>query len=176
MNPDIDHILFDEKALESKINQLAAAISTDYNELVAIVVLKGAMFFATDLLKLMTIPVQIDTMHLGSYGMNGAKSAAVRLNNDIKTNIDGKDVLLIEDIIDSGQTMHFILDLFKLRNPRSLKICSLLTKPSRREVDIKIDYLGFEIPDKFVVGYGFDYKENYRTLPYIGVLKEELYR
>ena len=176
MHPDIDHILFDEATLQSKVKELANRISNDYESLVAIIVLKGAVFFATDLLKQISIPVQIDTMHLGSYGMDGTKSAAVRLNNDITLNIDDRDVLIIEDIIDSGQTMHFILDLFKLRKPRSLKICSLLSKPSRREVAINIDYLGFEIPDKFVVGYGFDFKEDYRTLPYIGVLKEELYQ
>jgi hypoxanthine phosphoribosyltransferase len=175
MHPDISKILFDEESLQQKVAELAATISSDYEELVAIIVLKGSMFFATDLLKKMSIPVQIDTMHLGSYGMNGSKSDSVRLNNDIIMNIDNRDVLFVEDIIDSGNTMNFILDLFKLRKPRSLKICSLLSKPSRREVDIHIDYLGFEIPDEFVVGYGFDYKEDYRTLPYIGVLREDLY-
>jgi hypoxanthine phosphoribosyltransferase len=166
-------ILFDEQTIQSRIKELAEAISNDYEEIVGIIVLKGAMFFASDLLRQLTIPAQMDTLYLGSYGKNGVNPGTVRLNNDITINITDKDVLIIEDIVDTGKTMHFIYDLFRLRKARSIKLCSLLSKPARRVVEVDIDYLGFEIPDEFVVGYGFDYKEQYRTLPYIGILGED---
>jgi len=171
--PPIEKILFDEDTIQKRVKELAEEISANYDDILAIIVLKGSMFFATDLLKSMTVPVEIDTMHLGSYGMKGMKSEAVRLNNDIKTSIEGRNVLIIEDIVDTGKTMKYIHELFELRNPASVKLCSLLSKPSQREIEIDIDYLGFEIPDEFVVGYGFDYKEKYRTLRDIVVMKLE---
>ena len=171
--PPIEKVLFEEAILQIRIKELAEEISVDYDDILAIIVLKGSMFFATDLLKHITVPVEIDTMHLGSYGQKGMKSEAVRLNNDVKTSIEGRHVLIIEDIIDTGKTMKYIHELFELRNPASVKLCSLLSKPSRREIEIDIDYLGFEIPDAFVVGYGFDYKEKYRTLRDIVVMKPE---
>jgi hypoxanthine phosphoribosyltransferase len=166
-------VYLEESTIKERIHALAGDISNDYDELIAIIVLKGAMFFASDLLRELTIPVKIDTLYLGSYGMKGTAQGAVRLNNDITIDIADKDVLIIEDIVDTGNTMHFIYDLFKLRKVRSIRLCSLLSKPSKRQRDISIDYLGFEIPDEFVVGYGFDYKEKYRSLPYIGTLSEE---
>ena len=171
--PPIESVLFKEDVLQIRIKELAEEISGDYDDILAIIVLKGSMFFATDLLKHITVPVEIDTMHLGSYGQKGMKSEAVRLNNDVKTSIEGRNVLIIEDIVDTGKTMKYIHELFELRNPASVKLCSLLSKPSRREIEIDIDYLGFEIPDAFVVGYGFDYKEKYRTLRDIVVMKPE---
>lgn len=171
--PPIEKVLFEEAVLQIRIKELAEEISDDYDDILAIIVLKGSMFFATDLLKHITVPVEIDTMHLGSYGQKGMKSEAVRLNNDVKTSIEGRNVLIIEDIVDTGKTMKYIHELFELRNPASVKLCSLLSKPSRREIEIDIDYLGFEIPDAFVVGYGFDYKEKYRTLRDIVVMKPE---
>lgn len=171
--PPIEKILFNEEVIQKRIKELADEIATDYDDILAIIVLKGAMFFAADLLKNMTVPVEIDTIHLGSYGMRGAKSEAVRLNNDIIISIEGRHVLIIEDIVDTGKTMKYLHELFELRNPASVKLCSFLSKPSRREIEIDIDYLGFEIPDEFVVGYGFDYKEKYRTLRDIVVMKLE---
>ena len=171
--PPIEKVLFKEEELQMRIKELAEEISGDYDDILAIIVLKGSMFFAADLLKSMTVPVEIDTMHLGSYGQKGMKSGAVRLNNDVKTSLDGRHVLIIEDIVDTGKTMNYIHELFELRNPASVKLCSLLSKPSRREIEIDIDYLGFEIPDAFVVGYGFDYKEKYRTLRDIVVMQPE---
>jgi hypoxanthine phosphoribosyltransferase len=165
-------VLFEEDTIQLRITELAKSISQDYEELVAIIVLKGAMFFASDLLRQLSIPTQMDTLYLGSYGKNGVNPGTVRLNNDITIDIAHRDVLIIEDIVDTGKTMHFISDLFRLRNANSIRLCSLLSKPARRQVEVEIDYLGFEIPDEFVVGYGFDYKEQYRTLPYIGVLSE----
>ena len=171
--PPIEKVLFDEETLQGRIKELAFEISGDYEDILAIIVLKGAMFFATDLLRHITVPVEIDTLYLGSYGKKGMKSEAVRLNNDITSSIEGRHVLLIEDIVDTGKTMHYIHELFALRNPASIKLCSLLSKKSRRVIEIDIDYLGFEIPDGFVVGYGFDYKERYRTLRDIVIMKPE---
>ena len=171
--PPIQKVLFDEATIQKRIKELADEITADYDDILAIIVLKGSMFFATDLLRHITVPVEIDTMHLGSYGMKGMKSEAVRLNNDIVSSIEGRNVLIIEDIVDTGKTMKYIHDLFELRNPASVKLCSLLSKPSKREIEVGIDYLGFEIPDAFVVGYGFDYKEKYRTLRDIVVMELE---
>ncbi len=168
--PPIQKVLYDEAAIQQRVKELAEEITSDYDNILAIIVLKGSMFFATDLLRHITVPVEIDTMHLGSYGMKGMKSEAVRLNNDIVSSIEGRNVLIIEDIVDTGKTMKYIHELFALRNPASVKLCSLLSKPSKREIEIDIDYLGFEIPDAFVVGYGFDYKEKYRTLRDIVVM------
>lgn len=162
-----------EQQIQSRIREIAHQISQDYKELTAVIVLKGAMFFASDLLRHIDVPVRMDTLYLGSYGKNGITPGSIRLNNDITIDIADQDVLIIEDIVDTGRTMHFILDLFRLRKARSIKICSLLSKPSKTEIPVTIDYLGFEIPDQFVVGYGFDYKENYRTLKDICILRPE---
>lgn len=156
--------LISQIAIDKRVTELAQQISSDYKKLTAIIILKGAMFFAVDLLRLLTIPVEIDTLSLGSYGLKGSKSGAVRINNDITIDIAGRDVLLIEDIVDSGKTILYLQGLFQFRNPASVKLCSFLSKPDRREFDVKIDYLGFEIPDKWVVGYGLDLNEKGRTL------------
>ncbi len=173
MPDQFESTLLDEATIQKRIKELAADISADYDEILAIIVLKGAMFFAADLFKNITVPVEIDTMYLGSYGQKGMTSEAVRLNNDVKTSIEGRHVLLIEDIVDTGKTMKYINELFSLRNPASVKLCSLLSKQARRETNIIIDYLGFDVDDHFVVGYGFDYKEKYRTLRDIVVMKPE---
>ncbi len=166
-----EKVLFDVETIQQRVRELAAEISDDYDDLVCIVVLKGAMFFASDLLRSISVKTEIDTISLGSYGQKGTKSGAVRLNNDITVDIEGRDVVIIEDIIDTGYTMRYLSGLFSYRDPASIKICSLLSKPSKRKTEVKIDYLGFEIEDHWVVGYGLDYREQYRALPHIAILE-----
>lgn len=163
----IGEVLFSEQQIQNRVSELAAYISKDYDNLVAIVILKGAMFFAADLLRYVSIPVEIDTLSLSSYGKRGAVSGAVQLVKDITIDIEGRNVLLVEDIVDTGKTIKYLQEIFRFRKPKSIKLCSFLSKPKRRKTIVTIDYLGFEIPDFFVVGYGLDYKENFRTLPYI---------
>ncbi len=165
----IGKILFDEQTIQTRVKELAKTISNDHDDLVIVVVLNGAMFFAVDLMRSLSIPIEITTLSIGSYGQKGAKSGVVRLNNDIQVDIEGRNVLFVEDIIDTGKTMRYLQALFQFRNPASIKLCSFLSKPDKREVDIDIDYLGFEVPDYFVIGYGLDYREQFRPLPYIAI-------
>jgi hypoxanthine phosphoribosyltransferase len=174
----IDHILVDGESLQRRVAELGLAISADYEDkdLVLICVLKGGVTFLTDLMRQITIPHEIDFMAISSYGVGQRESSgAVRLIMDLKIDITGRDVLIVEDIVDSGQTMDYLLRLFRARQPASLKVCTLLSKPSRREVDISLDYVGFDIPNEFVLGYGLDLDEKYRNLPYVAVLKEEFF-
>ena len=164
-------VLFNEDIIHHRVKELAEEISNDYEDLVVIVILKGAMFFASDLMRHLTIKTELDTISLGSYGQKGTKSGAVRLNNDITVDIEGRDVIFVEDIIDTGYTMRYLSGLFSFRNPNSIKICSLLSKPSKRIAEVQVDYLGFEIDDHWVVGYGLDYMEQYRSLPHIAILE-----
>jgi len=171
----LDHILIDEKTLQHRVAELGQAISADYEgkDLVLICVLKGGVAFLTDLMRQITIPHEIDFMAISSYGVGQRDSTgAVRLVMDLKGDIAGRDVLIVEDIVDSGQTIDYLLRLFQARQPASLRVCSLLSKPSRREVDVTLDYIGFDIPNEFVLGYGLDFDEKFRNLPYVGVLKQ----
>jgi hypoxanthine phosphoribosyltransferase len=172
----VERILVDEEHLRHRVTELAQTISKNYKgkDLVLICVLKGAVTFLTDLMRQISIPHEIDFMAISSYGVGQRESTgAVRLIMDLKTDITGRDVLIVEDIVDTGQTMDYLLRLFQARQPASLSVCTLLNKPSRRTVDVKLDYIGFDIPDEFVLGYGLDYDEKYRNLPYVGVLKQE---
>jgi hypoxanthine phosphoribosyltransferase len=174
----IDRILVDEKSLQRRVAELGKTISIDYagKNLILICVLKGGVAFLTDLMRQISIPHEIDFLAISSYGVGQRESTgAVRLLMDLKTDIAGRDVLIVEDIVDSGQTMDYLLRTLWARQPASLKICTLLNKPSRRTVDVALDYVGFDIPDEFVLGYGLDFDERYRNLPYVGVLKQEYY-
>jgi hypoxanthine phosphoribosyltransferase len=168
-------VLISEEDLERKVAELAATIDRDYagsDRLIVVGVLKGSVFFMVDLLKKLTIPLAIDFFQTQSYGAN-TSPGEVRIRKDIDLPIRGKDVLLIEDIVDTGYTLRTILDLLRFRGARSVKLCALLDKVAAREVDVRIDYKGFEIEPLFVVGYGLDFDERYRNLPYIAVLDEE---
>lgn len=175
---DVAKILISEQALEARIAELGAQISRDYagHKLFIVAVLKGAYIFLADLCRHITIPHEVHFMAISSYpGRSTASSGVVRILKDLSASPEGRDVLVVEDIVDSGRTLDYITRNLKTRNPASLKVCSLLDKPERRIVDVTVDYVGFDIPDEFVIGYGLDYNEIYRNLPFIGVLKPELY-
>ena len=174
----IDKVLVDEEALQARVRELGQIISAEYeaSDLVLICVLKGGVAFLTDLMRHITVPHEIDFLAISSYGAGQRESTgAVRLIMDLKADIAGRDVLIVEDIVDSGRTMDYLLRTLGARQPSSLRICTLLSKPSRREIDVSLDYIGFEIPNEFVLGYGLDLDEKYRNLPYVAVLKEEFY-
>lgn len=177
MQNDISEIIFTSEQIQKKVKELAAKISKDYEgkQLTLVSVLKGATIFLADLMKNLKIPLSIDFMAVSSY-KETESTGVVRLIMDLRESPENKNLLIIEDIIDTGLTMHYLCENLKTRRPKSLSICSLLYKPARKIKDIKIDYLGFEVPDKFVVGYGMDFNELYRNLHYIGVLKPEIYR
>ncbi len=169
---DIAEILIGAEELQAKVAELGRQISEDYrgrNPLL-ICLLRGAVVFLSDLIRAIDIPLEMDFIAISSYGASTESSGVVRLVMDLKSNITGRNVLIIEDIVDSGRTLAYILDNLRTRRPADIKVCALLSKPSRREVQVKLDYLGFEIPNKFVVGYGLDYVEHYRNLPFIGFL------
>jgi hypoxanthine phosphoribosyltransferase len=174
---DIDHILVSEQQLQEKIAQVGRQLTRDYagKDLMLIGVLKGAIMFIVDLSRAIELPLTLDFMAVASYGASTETSGIVRILKDLDSSIEGKHVLIVEDIIDSGLTLNYILETLNTRNPASLRVCSLLSKPARRHVDVPIDYICFEIPDEFVVGYGLDYNQIYRNLPFVGVLKPELY-
>ena len=177
LHDDVGEILISEEDIETRTRELGREISRDYEgqDLLLVCVLKGAITFLADLMREITIPHAIDFMAISSYGASTRSSGVVRILKDLDANIDGCNVLIVEDIIDTGRTLSYITANLETRHPKSLRICTLLDKPSRREIDIPLDYVGFEIPNKFVIGYGLDYGEIYRNLPYIGVLKKELY-
>ncbi len=166
-------IMISEEDVNAKIKELAEEISRDYagKELHIICILKGGVFFACELAKRLTIPVSLDFMQVSSYGNATSSSGIVRIKKDLDDSMEGKEVLIVEDIIDSGKTLHYLIPVLKQRNPGSIRLCALLNKPDRREADVDIDYLGFNIPDEYVVGYGLDYAQKYRNLPYIGVIE-----
>ena len=174
---DIAEILVSEEAIQSKVAELGERISQDYQgqSLLLIGLLRGAIVFLSDLMRAITIPVQLDFIGISSYG-DSTESGAVRLVMDLETDIAGCHVLVVEDIVDTGKTLSYLVENLKARQPTSLRVCALLDKPDRRQVPIDVDYVGFEIPDKFVVGYGLDFAEGYRNLPFVGVLKEHLYK
>ena len=177
MKDDIEKIYFSKEDLANKVAELGRKISEDYagQEIFAVGILKGAVVFFSDLVRAIDVPVQLDFMIASSYGDGTASSGTVKILKDLDYDIEGKNVIIIEDIIDSGRTMNYLLKYFKGRNPASVKLCALMSKPSRRKVEVPIDYCGYEVPDEFLVGYGLDYAEKYRNLPYIGVLKKEIY-
>ena len=167
-------VLLTKEQISSRVRDLAEQISSDYagRELLALGILKGSWVFLADLVRLMTVPVTVDFIMASSYGTNTESSGKVEIVLDVKCPIRGRDVLLVEDIIDSGLTLKYIVDNLRLRKPRSLKVVALMDKPVRRRVDMRADSVGFEVPDKFVVGYGVDFAERYRNLPYIGYIEE----
>lgn len=178
MRREIREILLSEEQIKLRIQELAKEIRRDFpeEELIFVGVLKGSVMFAADLMRAMDGDVSMDFMAVSSYGLSSETSGVVRILKDLDFDIEGKNVIIVEDIIDTGTTLKYLFEYLRARNPKNLKICCLLDKPERRRVDIKGDYEGFSIPDEFVVGYGLDYAERFRNLPYIGVLKEEVYK
>jgi len=170
----IGEALVTQEDLQRRVRELGEEISRDYDgrDLFLVGVLKGAVFFLSDLMRHIAVPCEVDFMAVASYGSSTDSSGVVRILKDLDATIEGKDVLIVEDIIDSGLTLSYLLRTLKAREPKTLEVCSLLTKPERREVDLPIRYTGFEIPNKFVIGYGLDYAERYRNLPYVAVLQE----
>jgi len=177
LEQDVAEVLIDEAALQAKVRELGGLISADYadRQVTLVSVLKGALPFMADLMRAISTPVRIDLMEVSSYGASTESSGKVRIIKDLSSSIEDKDVLIVEDIIDTGLTLNYLTTYLRGKEPRSLNICTLLDKPARRLVDIELAYCGFEIPDRFVIGYGLDYDEIYRNLPYIGVLKPEVY-
>ena len=165
-------VLLSEEEVDQRIQEIGDRISKDYQgkEIHLICVLKGGVFFMCELAKRITVPVSMDFMAISSYGSDTKSSGIIKIVKDLDDSITGKDVLVVEDIVDSGRTLSYLLELLKDRKPNSMKLCTLLDKPDRRVVDVHVDYTGFKIPDEFVVGYGLDYAQKYRNLPYIGVV------
>ena len=169
-------MLIDEDRLQERIRELGRELSQDYagRELLLVGVLKGAVFFMADLMRELSVPCEIDFMAISSYGASTDSSGVVRILKDLDINIEGRHVLVVEDIIDSGLTLSYLVRNLESREPASLQVCALLTKPERREIDVDVRYVGFEIPNRFVIGYGLDFGERYRNLPYVAVLRDEL--
>ena len=177
IHEDIEKVLISEEELAKKVSELAEKISEDYKgcEVLVVTLLKGGVMFSVDLMRKLSIPVEIDFMSVSSYGSSSKTSGVVKIDKDLDKPISGKHVLLVEDIIDSGLTLNYVKDILLSREPASLKICTILDKPSRRKTQVDVDYTGFEIPDEFVVGYGLDYAQKHRNLPYVGILKRSVY-
>ena len=175
MEQGVAEILIEEDALRDRIAELGGEISADYagKDLLLVGVLKGAVFFMADLMRHISIPCEVDFMAISSYGASTDSSGVVRILKDLDESIEGRNVLVVEDIIDSGLTLSYLKRTLGARHPASLEVCALLTKPERREVDVPVRYIGFEIPNRFVVGYGLDFAERYRNLRYVGVLADE---
>ena len=165
-------VLLSEEEVDKRIKEIGEMVSKDYEgkNIHLICVLKGGVFFMTELAKRITVPVSMDFMAISSYGADTKSSGIIKIVKDLDESITGQDVLVVEDIVDSGRTLSYLLDMLKDRKPNSLKLCTLLDKPDRRVIDVNVDYTGFSIPDEFVVGYGLDYAQKYRNLPYIGVV------
>ena len=176
LHDDVEEILLDSQTVAARVTELGAQLSADYagRDPVLVSVLKGALVFLADLMRAMDLPSSIDLMEVSSYA-GTETSGQVRILKDLSKPIEGRDVIVVEDIIDTGLTLNYLLGYLADRQPASIKICCLLDKPARRLADIPIDYIGFTIPDRFVIGYGLDYEERYRNLPYIGVLKPSVY-
>src|ERR1700674_4256956 len=172
----VGEILLGEEQLQARIRELGREITDDYagRELLLVGVLKGAVFFMADLMRSLTVPCEVDFMAISSYGAASDSSGVVRILKDLDIPLEGRHVLVVEDIIDSGLTLSYLMRNLRARQPASLEVCALLTKPARREIDIPVRYVGFEIPNRFVVGYGLDYAERYRNLPYVGVLQQDV--
>ena len=179
MHSDVKEILFSEEQLKARVRELGAQITKDYagssNDLVLVAVLRGSYVFMADLSRSIDLPVAVDFMCVSSYGSGTSSSGQVQITKDLSDQIEGKDVIIVEDILDSGNTLFYLTEILKARKPASIKLCTLLDKPERRVKPITADYSGFPIPDAFVVGYGLDYNEKYRNLPFVGILKPEVY-
>ncbi len=177
LDDDIETKLLDAETIRRRVTELAAEIERDYTgqPLLLLGVLKGAILFLVDLARELKLPVEIDFMAISSYGASTQSSGVVRILKDLDESVEGKNVLVVEDIIDSGLTLNYIIENLSTRNPASVRVCALLDKQVPRQVDVRADYVGFRIPNRFVVGYGLDYAERYRNLPYIGVLKPSIY-
>lgn len=177
MHNDIKEILFTKQEIDMMVHKIASQINEDFEgeELIAVIILKGSMIFAADLIRCLTVNVKLDFMQASSYGSGTTSSGVINIKKDIDTDIKGKNVLLIEDIIDSGNTLNLLKQEMQSRGAKTVKIASLLSKPDRRVVDVEVEYIGTDIPDEFVVGYGLDMDEKYRQMDYIGILKPEIY-
>lgn len=177
MKQDIERVLISEEELKARVLEIGSQISRDYEgkNLLMVSVLKGSVVFMSDLMRSITIPCRIDFMAISSYGSGVKTSGVVKIIKDLDIPLEGYDLLIVEDILDSGMTLDYTIGMLRGRNPKSIRLCTLLDKPERRKVDIKADYVGFTVPDAFVVGYGLDYDEKYRNLPYVGILKPEVY-
>lgn len=177
MKEDVLRVLLSEDEIREKVRELGGKITADYknSNLMLVTVLKGAVVFLADLMRQIDVPAEIDFMVVSSYGSGVKSSGVVKIVKDLDVPLAGKDILIVEDILDSGLTLSYIKELLESRGPRSIRIATLLDKPSRRKVDLVADYIGFSVPDEFVIGYGLDYDEKYRNLPYIGILKPEVY-
>lgn len=180
LHNDVKKVLLSEEEIKKRVQELGEAISQDYKgeELVLVCVLKGAVVFYTDLIRAIgsDVDVLLDFISCSSYGNGTVSSGEVRIMKDLDRSVEGKHVLVVEDIVDTGTTLHYLLDNLKARQAKSVKLATLLNKPERRKVEVHVDYNGFTVPDYFVIGYGLDYAERYRQLPYIGILKEEIYQ
>ncbi|MDQ8737484.1 hypoxanthine phosphoribosyltransferase [Paenibacillus sp. LHD-38] len=177
MQNDIQEVLYDAQQIGEKVKELGETLSKDFsgrNPLV-ICVLKGAFIFMADLVKEITVPLEIDFMAVSSYGQSTKSSGVVKIIKDLDVSVEGRDVLIVEDIIDSGLTLSYLIDVLERRNAKSVTVVTLFDKPARRTVELEADYKGFTLPDEFVVGYGLDFAEKYRNLPYIGILKPQVY-
>ncbi len=177
LSNDILKVLYSEEQLKAKCAEMGAQITRDYQgkNLLLVTVLKGAVVYMADLMRCIDLPCAIDFMVVSSYGSGTKTSGVVKIVKDLDQDLSGKDILIVEDILDSGMTLNYLKGLLQSRNPASIRIATLLDKPDRRMVDLKADYVGYQVPDEFVVGYGLDYDEKYRNLPYVGVLKPEVY-
>ncbi len=177
MREDISEVLLDEEQISKVVKELGEKISKEYEgkNLILISVLKGSVVFMADLMRAISIPCKIDFMVVSSYGDKTVSSGKVKIIKDLDIDLTGYDLLIVEDILDTGKTLKSLMEILKTRNPNSVKICTFLDKPDRREVDLSADFTGAKIPDEFVVGYGLDYDEKYRNLPYVGILKPEVY-
>lgn len=177
MHKDLESILIDQEEIDRIVGDIAAQINKDYanEEIVLLVILKGSMIFASDLMRKLEMPVMLDFMQASSYGNGSVSAGKVKIKHECQIDIKDKNVIIVEDIIDSGNTLHFLKELLTKREPKTLKLCTLLDKPERRQTDVMPEYVGKAIPDEFVVGYGLDYAERYRDLPYIGVLAKRIY-
>lgn len=177
LHPDIEEVLYSEEEISAVVKDLGAQLTKEYegkNPLV-IGVLKGAVMFMTDLSRAMDCDLELDFMDVSSYGAGMESSGDVKILKDLDTTVDGRDLLIVEDIIDTGRTLSYLIEIFKYRKAKSIKVVTLMDKKERREVDLEADYIGINVPNEFVVGYGLDFNEKYRNLPYIGVLKTEVY-
>ena len=177
LEQDIERVLFSEEALDKRVSEIAAEINRDYagKEPMLISVLRGSFVFMADLIRKIEVPCTVDFMAVSSYGRGTTSSGQVQITKDLSDDIEGKDIIVVEDILDSGNTLSYLLQLLRARKPASMRLCTLLDKPDRRVKEVHVDYTGFTIPDEFVVGYGLDYAEKYRNLPYIGILKPRVY-
>ena len=177
LEKDIDHILFNEEQLKARVREIAGQIDRDFagKEPMLISVLRGSFIFMADLMRSITLPCTVDFMAVSSYGAGTTSSGQVKITKDLSESIEGRDIIVVEDILDSGNTLSYLLKILENRHPASIRLCTLLDKPDRRVKPVEVHYSGFTIPDAFVVGYGLDYAEKYRNLPYIGILKPRVY-